>query len=279
MTFELNCLSLPEKVFELIRDLIHAHTGIFYKNDQQELMTSKLLPLVLESGFDSFMDYYYLLKYGEDPVTEWRRLGSALSVKETYFWREYDQLKACVELIVPQLQKERPGKAIRIWHAACSSGEEPYTMAISLTETGCFLQGPIEIIGTDFDMWALDQARSGVYRDRSFRNIPAEIKQRYFSGNSDGSYRLADSIRPRVQFSYLNLKEGNAISQMGNFDIIFCRNVFIYFSQEAVQGVAQNFHLSLNKPGFLFLGASESLLRVTSLFEFTDIGGIFVYKK
>lgn len=279
MTYPTDSPNLPDSTFSLLRDLIHQRTGAFFDDGKRDTLADKLAPLVAERGLQSFMDYYYLLKYDEEAEVEWQRVQNALAVNETYFWREFDQIRAAAQVLVPQMQRERPGQPVRIWHAACSSGEEPYTMVMALMENGCYIHGPIEIIATDFDSEALAHARAAVYRERSFRATPPEIQQRYFSLTLDGHYRLANSVRERVQFAHLNLVDEAAMRRMRNFDIIFCRNVFIYFSDDVTRRVAEYLYEALNTPGYLFVAASESLLRITTLYELVEVGGAFAYKK
>ncbi len=272
-------LYLNDSTFALLRDLIHHRTGSYYEDNKKELLADKLEALVTERGFDSFLDYYYLLKYDDSTLADWQRVQNAISVNETYFGREYDQIQATAQVIVPQLQRERIILPVRIWHAACSSGEEPYTMAMALNDAGCFANGAVEIIASDVDTEALAQARAAVYRDRSFRVMTPEFKSKYFTTSDGTHYRLNEDIRRRVRFEHINLMDSMALSQMRNFDIIFCRNVFIYFTTDGIKKVVEHFHRGLNQPGYLFVAASESLLRVTTLFELSEVAGAFTYKK
>jgi chemotaxis protein methyltransferase CheR len=131
-------LVLPEGTSTLIRNLINERTGMFFDNGKSDLLIDKLSPLVIERGFSSYLDYYYLLKYDSSAEVEWRNVMNALSVQETYFWREIDQVKALVQTLVPQWQARNTGSPLRIWSAACATGEEPLTIAIALNEAGWF---------------------------------------------------------------------------------------------------------------------------------------------
>ncbi len=276
---DLGSFSWDERQFGLLRDLIHDQTGIFFANGQAELLAGKLAPLLAERRFNSFLDYYYLLKYDPEANEEWGRVASALAVNESFFWREVDQIKAVANSIVPTLREQVPDKNIRIWHAACASGEEPYSMVMALLEKRCFEHGSIEIVATDFNVEALTRARKGEFRARSFRSLPDKLRQRYFQPTTENTSQISESIRERVRFEQLNLADEQAMNQYSNFDIIFCRNVFIYFSKEAIENVVKHFHQALNPPGYLFVASAESLLRVTSLFELDEVAGAFVYRK
>ncbi len=239
----------------------------------------KLAPLIAEQGFDSAIDYYFFLKQNPDMEAEWRKIYHNLAVNESYFWREVDQIQAAAQILVPQIQKARPGKSVRIWHAACASGEEPYSMAIALLEAGRYQYGPIEIVATDFNENALKQACQGLFRKRSFRSLPTEHFLRYFQSIDKDHLQLAERVKEKVQFTYLNLMDTYEIEKLGRFDFIFCRNAFIYFSESAVKQVVESFYRALRESGYLFIASVESLLRITTLFELVEIGNAFAYKK
>jgi chemotaxis protein methyltransferase CheR len=270
---------MNENALHLLVELILERTGLMYENSRVDLLIDRLTPLVIERGFDSFLDYYYLLKYDHQSEKEWRRLEAALAVNETYFWREFDQIQAAVDILIPQLQRSRPGVPVRIWHAGCATGEEPYSLAIALHMADRFSDGPIEISATDLNTEALARARAGIYRQRSFRTLPPSIRDSYFTELSKNELLLSDDIRAKVHFSHLNLMDQKMMALRQNYDIIFCRNVFIYFSPAAIKSAVTQFYQALNSYGYLFVAAAESLLRFTTQFEFTEIGGVFVYRK
>ncbi|HVF88656.1 MAG TPA: CheR family methyltransferase, partial [Blastocatellia bacterium] len=138
MAFYAETLGLSDSAFALLRDLIHERIGLFYENGKSDLLSDKLSPLVIERGFSSFLDYYYLLKYDAGAEREWKRVMDALSVQETFFWREMDQVRALVEVIVPEFFSARRAQTLRIWSAASATGEEPLSIAIALNEAGWF---------------------------------------------------------------------------------------------------------------------------------------------
>lgn len=263
----------------ILADLIQQKTGLSFGSNRLDLLADRLTPLIEESGMPSAMDYYYFLKYDPEAEEEWRRVQSALAINETYFWREYSQIQAAVDILVPRMQQSRPGVPVRIWHAACATGEEPYTMAISLLEAGRYLQGPIEIRATDFNQNALELARKGIYRGRSFRSIPAGIQERYFTPAGKDTYQITENVRGKVQFSYMNLLDETMMSEMVNYDIILCRNAFIYFSDAAIRRVTEWLDRSLNPEGILFVAAAESLVRLTNRLELVEVGDVFGYQK
>jgi chemotaxis protein methyltransferase CheR len=271
-------LALPEGTTSLIQSLINERTGMFFDNGKSDLLMDKLSPLVIERGFTSYLDYYYLLKYDPSARSEWQNVMNALSVQETYFWREFDQVRALVQTLLPQWHAQNPGSTLRIWSAACATGEEPLTIAIALNEAGWFDRASIEILATDASSKAIDRAVQGVYRERAFRNLPAHLRDRYFERNGS-DWRIRNDIHKRVKWGIANLIAEDQIAPLASADFIFCRNVFIYFSESAIGRVVRSFARFIKPPGYLFVGAAESLLRLTTEFTLTEIDDAFVYMK
>jgi chemotaxis protein methyltransferase CheR len=262
----------------LLRDLIHEHVGLYYDDSKIDLLADKLEPLIIERGFQSFLDYYYLLKYDVEAVDEWQNVVNALSVQETYFWREVDQIHRLADAVIPALLAQAPYQPIRIWSAACATGEEPLTIAMRLNEAGWFEKAQIEIYASDASSTALDRAQEGIYRERSFRALPANLKEKYFV--PEGSrWRVKPFLLKKIKWKQANLLEAAEIGDLVKASVIFCRNVFIYFSPDAVRRVVDFFAEGMLLPGFLFVGAAESLLKVTDDFELEEIGNGFVYVK
>ena len=271
-------LALPEGTTSLIQSLINERTGMHFDNGKRDILMDKLSPLVIERGFSSYLDYYYLLKYDPSARVEWQNVMNALSVQETYLWREIDQVRALVQTLMPQQHARNTNSTLRIWSAACATGEEPLTIAIALKEAGWFERASIEIVATDASTKAIDRAVRGVYRERAFRNLPAALRDRYFE--QDGSdWRVNSDIHSRIKWGLANLMEEEQISPLADADFIFCRNVFIYFSESAIGRVVRSFSRHIRPPGYLFVGAAESLIRLTTDFTLTEIDDAFVYVK
>ena len=271
-------LALPEGTTSLIQSLIHERTGMQFDNGKSDILMDKLSPLVIERGFGSYLDYYYLLKYDPSARVEWQNVINALSVQETYFWRELDQVRALVQTLVPQWHARNAGSTLRIWSAACATGEEPLTIAIALNEAGWFERASIEIVASDASTKAIDRAVRGVYRERAFRNLPPALRDRYFE-REGSDWRVRTDIHSRVNWGLANLMEEDQISPLADADFIFCRNVFIYFSESAIGRVVRSFSRHIRPPGYLFVGAAESLIRLTTDFTLTEIDDAFVYVK
>jgi chemotaxis protein methyltransferase CheR len=262
----------------LLRDLIHERVGLIFDDAKMNLLAEKLAPLVLERGFDSFLDYYYLLKYDSDSADEWRNVINALTINETYFWREMDQIHGLAEEILPQIVQKNPYAPIRIWSAACATGEEPLTIAMRLNENGWFQRADIEIYASDASSSVIERAQKGVFRDRSFRSLPLALKQKYFKA-SGKEWHISESLSRHIKWTSANLLNEDETALLSSVSIIFCRNVFIYFSPQSVRRVVAGFARRMIPPAFLFVGAAESLLKVTDDFELEEIGSAFVYVK
>lgn len=268
---------MPDSSFALLRDLIHERTGLFYDREKRDLLAEKLSQRVADRGFSSFLDYYYLLKYDEAAASEWLKVMDLLSVPETFFWREFDQLRALVDTIIPEHAARCPDTPFRIWSAACCSGEEPLSIALALEEAGAFARCPIEITATDASPLAIERSRRGFYRERSFRVMPPHLRAKYFTQTDDG-WMVNPSIKSRVSYSTLNLLQPEMLRH-AQVHATFCRNVFIYFSPETIRKTVQRFYGQMLAPAWLFLGASESLLKLDTPFQLREINGAFVYVK
>jgi chemotaxis protein methyltransferase CheR len=258
----------------LLRDLIHEHTGTYFDSARFDIMLEKLGDLARARGHRSYMEYYYLLKYEDKNRVEWQRVIDALSVQETYFWREMGQIRALVEVLVPRwfAQGRKP---LRIWSAACATGEEPYSIAMALLEAG-WGDHPIEIVASDASQAALEKARRAHYRERAFRNLPELLRQKYFMESGKG-FQLSPAIMGRVQFQQANILETREIAGLAASPFTFCRNVFIYFSPDTIRRALYLFANAMPPGGHLFVGASESLLKLTDQFELQELGEAFVY--
>jgi chemotaxis protein methyltransferase CheR len=272
-------LGLSGHALPLLRDVVHERLGLFYDEARLETFADRLAPLAVERGFTSYLDYYYFLKYDPSAAAEWPRVMDALSVAETYFWREIDQVQAIATHVVPALQKAHPYTPVRIWSVPCAGGEEPLTIAMAIAEAGLFERGPIAIHGSDASPAAIERARAGRYRERAFRSLPPALRDKYFVADGD-AWVPSSELRSRVSgYSVVNLLAEAEVALYVRAPIIFCRNVFIYFSAASVQRVVDQFDRDTPEPAWLCLGASESLLKTRSRFDLEEIGGAFVYVK
>lgn len=273
---------LPDNVFLILRDLIHERTGLYYEKKKREILADRLSARLVEHNLTSFLDYYYLLKYDTKADEEWRQLFDVLTVPETFFWREYDQIATLVKILIPQALAETSqgygAHPLKIWSAACSTGEEPITLVISLYEAGLLPQHSIRIYASDASAKAISKARQGIYQERSFRNLPAILKTKYFRPEGKG-WRVVPEIHDHIHWFVANLRTPSETYPMIRSNFIFCRNVFIYFSDASIRETVLKFFEMMPSPGYLFLSSSESLLKLNTGFELKQIGGAFIYVK
>ena len=273
-------LRVPERTLELLRDLIQARGGIHYDDQRLDILRDRLSPLAIDRGFDSLLDYYYLLKYDGDSASEWPRVMDALAVQETYFWREADQFRALAGTILPALIEGRRSP-IRIWSVPCASGEEPLSIAMALAEASWFDRAAIEIHASDASDAALERARGRRYGRRSFRQLPEHLRDKYFTrDDAKEQWTVRPELFARVtSWTRVNIMQASEMALLASCDVIFCRNLFIYFTPAGVREVAARFAHRMPSPGYLCVGAAESLLRSGSGLELQDVGGAYVYVK
>jgi chemotaxis protein methyltransferase CheR len=282
MTFSFTQVhNMSDDDFLLLRDCIYAHCGIYFDLDSKYILEKRLSSRLIDLSLPSFYDYYHYLKFNRQKEQELMDIMDVLTTNETYFFRESFQLKAFSEEIIPELIKTKAARgsnSLRIWSAGCSTGEEPYTIAMLLSTIPELKGWKIEIIGTDISQKVLQQARRAIYGKSSFRATEEDDLKRFFLQQEDG-YKVNDSIRELVTISHLNLFDNHRLAMLGKVDLIFCRNVIIYFDQVAKKKVIQSFHSALYDGGFLLLGHSESLMNITTSFTLRHFKNDMIYQK
>jgi chemotaxis protein methyltransferase CheR len=272
-------LDLPDDVFRQMRDQIYKRTGMYFNESSKYLLQKRLSPRAKELNFDSFQKYFYFLQYDPRSESEFDQIFDLITTNETYFFREPAQLTAFVEEIVPELLARRSLKRIRVWSAGCSSGEEPYSIAMLLQEAGWYEKGSFEIFASDLNQTVLHKARRGVYRENAFRATSPAIREKYFTKEPDGSWKISDDIRNRVSFGRLNIYDEGRVALLGALDVVFCRNVIIYFDDASKKIVINNFYNRLVDGGYLLLGHSESLISLSTQFKLKHLKNDMVYQK
>ncbi|MCL4078746.1 tetratricopeptide repeat protein [Coriobacteriia bacterium Es71-Z0120] len=270
---------LTYEEFVRFRDFIHAVSGIYMEDLKQDSLRISLVTRATRLGLSSFDEYFSVLERDEHELNE---LLNLVTINETSFFRFPQQFEALRTRVLPEIMANKPdtNKTIRVWSAGCSTGEEPYSIAMTLIDAGIISLGwRVQILGTDVSTRALSVAKKGEYPKRSLLNVPSEVIARHFEPVPNG-YAVAPHVRSLVDFGYHNLiKEPYPLALMGNWDIIFCRNVTIYFKLESTKRVVANFYNSLNEGGYLFIGHSETLSQINDQFEAVEIGGVFLYRK
>ena len=273
-------LGFSETAFTLLRDMIAQRVGIWFDDAKRDLLADKLSDLMAARGMTSFLDYYYLLRYDANAEQHWTELTDRLSVPETWVWRQPEQLRALAAVVAPAHIARQGGRPLRIWSAACCTGEEPAGIAIALAEAGVLDRAPIEIVASDASPALIERARRGVFGARAMRNLPEALRERYFRCAASGtSWTLDPQVHGRIRFTIANLVDQSAVRTLAAADVVFCRNVFIYFADETIVRTVRAFAQAMPDDGHLFLGASESLTRLGTEFELAEVGGAFAYVK
>lgn len=267
-------LQLQDQTFRQIRDLIYEKSGIYIGDSKKYLIENRLSKRIEDRRLKSFEEYLSLLKNSEEELA---RLFDAITTNETYFFRENQQIDVLVNNLVPMITEAKGSKDIRIWSAACSTGEEPYTIAMVLLERMPGLK--FEILASDISENVLSSARRAIYTSYSVRNVPPTLLNKYFSRNGQATYELSPSLKKFVNFTNINLIDEKRMRSVKGMDVIFCRNVLIYFDDRAKQKVVSFLYDSLRPGGYLFIGTSESLHNVTRAFRPLIFEKVIVYQK
>lgn len=269
---------MSDEEFSLLRDCVYSHCGIYFDEDSKYLLEKRLARRLAPLKLGSFREYYQYLKYDRKKDQEMMDIMDVLTTNETYFFREAFQLKAFTDEIVPEIIRKKNVKTLRIWSAGCSSGEEPYSIAMLLQDIPALYGWKIEIFGTDISQRVLSLGRRAVYGKSSFRATDETQIKRFFVEQEDG-FKVCDKIKEMVTISQLNLLDSHRIAMMGSMDIIFCRNVIIYFDIPVKKQVVESFYKTLSPGGFLLLGHSESLMNVTTLFSLRHFKNDMIYQR
>jgi chemotaxis protein methyltransferase CheR len=273
---------MTEEEFALLKDLVRREFGIMLKGDKRLTLHTRVSHRLSILGLKSYRDYYdYVIS--DATREELFRFASHITNHETYFFREKAQLDVFAGLLqeIKRARQERKENVLRVLSLACSSGEEPYSINIILQENGLFAwDWDVRITGMDIDRCALEKAKGACYTRNSFRllNGDSGIVDKYFTVDGE-RYLMRRSLAKNVLFVHGNVIDEASFEGIGNVDVIFCRNVLIYMSDEAIGKIVRNLYHSLADRGYLFIGSSESLIQKTNLFAPEYVGGAIVYRK
>lgn len=270
--------------FYQIRDFIYEISGIYFKLEKKYLIEDKIVSRLSELLIRNISDYIYYLKFNLKKNEELKILYDCITINETSFFRNSPILEAWANEIMTSIfnrYRESFSKSVRIWSAGCSSGEEPYTLSIMLQD---MLKNELdkwflEIFATDINLTVLEKARIGIYTDYALRTTEPLIKQRCFDKLEDNQFRIKDIYRKIIKFQNLNLMDDQKTSLLTKFDVIFCRNVLIYFDDDSKKKVISKFYDLLKPGGYLILGHSESLHSISGAFKLTLFKNAIAYKK
>lgn len=269
-------------MFRRLRTYIYERTGIFFADNKKYLLESRVNRRLSALGIGSFEDYYRALMNGSGS-SELPHLINNITINETFFFRNEPQFAAIENHILPQLIMQRRQNVInriRLWSAAASSGEEPYTLALIIREKfqPRFPAIKFEIVGTDINTQVLDVAKRGIYKEYSIRNIPMEYRHKYFKHEGD-KYFLGEEVKKMVEYRQLNLFDKASMRLMRDFDVVIAANVLIYFDYNSKESVVSSVYNSLNKGGYFFVGYSETLYGLSQALKPVHFEKAIAYRK
>ncbi len=275
-------MNLSMKNFMIFRDLVYDRCGINFESKKIYFVKKRLALRMEALGIETVEEYIRYLKFRDPKGSEFQELLNLLTTNETYMFREFDQLAVFAEHCLDEVcekKKTQGSNKIKIWCAGCSTGEEAYTLAIILLEMlEPFSAWNAKILATDIDTSVLSKARKSEYSARSVKDVPDEYLKKYIRVKKD-KFIVKDKVKKLITFKYLNLMNTKEIKFLGKFDFIFCRNVLIYFDDNSRKEVVSQFYEHLNPGGFVFLGHSESIGRISTSFTLRKMGGMIVYQK
>jgi chemotaxis protein methyltransferase CheR len=260
-------------------EFLYRRTGMMFSDEKRYYIDRRLAERIAATGSSSFQAYFARLRSDTDHEIE--HLVNAFTVNETYFYREEHQLRCMTsDLLDRILRGKPPEEPIRIWSIPCSSGEEPYSIAVWLMENWSQVDSHnIEIVGSDIDTRALRMAADGIYGERALMRLSQDVIARYFQPFGSGEYQIDPGLRNSIQFTRANLVDGQDMARYRGFDLIFCRNVLIYFDDASRRMAAENLYDCLRPGGYICLGHSETMSRISPLFRVCRFSDAIVYQR
>lgn len=271
--------ALTEEEFRKLCEFLYRHTGMIFTETKRYYVERRVVERMIATRSATFSHYFARLR--ADAQEEIEKIINAFTVNETYFYREDHQLKCLSsDLLAQRIKHKKPGDLIRIWSAPCSTGEEPYSIAMWLLEHWPLVDDyEIEIIGSDIDTDVLRTAAEGVFGKRALMRLTPDVIEKYFTQLTADHWQILEDIRGSVRFAPVNIVEAEETRAFGHFDVIFCRNVLIYFDDVSRRIAAENLYENLYPGGFICLGHTESMSRISPLFEACRFADAIVYQR
>ena len=271
--------TLSEEEFRRLCEFLYKRTGMVFTEAKRYYVERRVVDRIAATGAGSFANYFARLRADTDSEVE--HFVNAFTVNETYFYREDHQLRCLTtNLLAERVEMNRRSRPIRIWSVPCSTGEEPYSIAIWLLENWPLVdQYEIEIVGSDIDTGVLEKARAGVFGKRALMRLAPYLVNKYFTPEGPDTWKILDDLRESVRFTRVNIVESRETRLNGRFDVIFCRNVLIYFDDVSRRLAAENLYENLEPGGYICLGHTESMSRITPLFDVRRFPDAIVYRR
>ena len=272
--------TISDEEFLKFRDFFYRKTGIYFEETKRYFVDKRLVERILATGNDNFRSYFVMLRF-ETSGVELQALINLMTVNETYFFREEYQFTCLVNSILEEVAQQKPrNESIKIWSVPSSSGEEPYSLAIYLLEHWPRADDyNIELVASDIDTGILERARQGRYDQRSIQHLPEPLLRKYFTKLLNGQYQINEDLRNSVEFTLVNITDLAQMRGYRDFDVVFCRNLLIYFDDTSRRIAAESLFNALRPGGFICLGHSESMSRITPLFKVRKFPEAIVYQK
>jgi len=274
-------LKIADQEFVNLRDFIYEQCGIYIADNRKYLLENRLGNRLKQLNLKDFEEYYNYLRYDVGKAQEMKKLFEVITTNETSFYRNPPQLQVFQEKVLSEvLRQSADKKRLRIWSAGCSTGEEPYTISMIIHEMlkTDIASWDIRITANDLSERVLESARRGVYNDYTLRSTPKEVVDRYFD-IEEGQNKVRPEVKKLVNFGQINLKDKLQLKRVERSQIVFCRNVIIYFDDAMKKQVINAFYDNLLPGGYLIIGHSESLHNITRAFKPIHFPGAIIYKK
>jgi chemotaxis protein methyltransferase CheR len=274
-----DAMCISDEDFLKFREFFYRKTGIIFEESKRYFVDKRIIERIRASGNPDFRSYFMFMRL-QASGEELQLLTNLMTVNETYFLREELQFLALINSLLPEiLSRKTDGDAIRIWCIPSSSGEEPYSIAMYLLERWPGIKDwDVQLIASDIDTEILRKARAGLFSERSIAHVQETWLQKYFSRSGD-EYQLCDDLRQAVEFTRVNLTEPASTIGYRDFDVVFCRNLLIYFDDLSRKVAAETIYDSLKPGGYVCLGHSESMSRISPLFKICKCPEAIVYQK
>jgi chemotaxis protein methyltransferase CheR len=272
--------AITQTEFARFRDFFYSKTGIRFEDNKRYFVDKRLLKRMQETGYGTFRGYFTALRF-QASGEELQELTNEMTINETYFFREEYQLECLVESALNEVVKNKSlGDVIKIWSIPSSTGEEPYSIALYLLEHWDKIDDyDVEIISSDIDTKVLEKCEKGVYSARSVKSLPQSLLKRYFKEHSHDKFEIDKEIRNVINFTHVNLTDTAQTKSYRDIDVIFCRNLLIYFGDASRRRAGEVFFDALRPGGFVFLGHSESMSRISSLYKVKKFPKAIAYQK
>jgi chemotaxis protein methyltransferase CheR len=272
--------AMTDEEFGKFCEFFYRKTGIQFQSSKKYYVDRRISDRIEKTGADSFRDYFNFVRF-QSTGEELQFLVNTMTVNETYFFREDYQFDALVRRVLPEIARSKSSvEPIRIWSVPCSSGEEPYSIAISILERWDQAdQWNIEIYASDIDSRILQEARTGIFGERSLSRVSAQLRSKYFAPRFDGRFQICEALRDSIDFSLVNVVDPLHTRRFRSIDVIFCRNLLIYFDDVGRRETVEMFFDALGPGGYVCLGHSESMSRMSSIFLPRKFDETIIYQK